>query len=165
MDSPRERSTGGVEMRHKLTVLIVLVGSALTISGCGGSDAKSGGAATSKALTVTGSVKADGLTWRDGARQGESCTPTDGYADLPGAQIVVADDSGKTLATGEVSEGVFTETMEVDGVTSTKGPCSFAFKVPNVPAGLAFYTVTVGRRGSQKVSGSEIAQPLALTLR
>jgi len=139
------------------------------LSGCGGTSpssgsAKPGAAATSQApLTVTGSVKADGITWRDGARAGESCTPSDGYDDLPGAQVVVADDSGKTLATGEMSQGTFTETAKDLGVT--KGPCSFAFSVPNVPAGLAFYTVSVGRRGSQKVSASEIAQPLDLTLR
>jgi hypothetical protein len=145
----------------RLMFAIILTGSVLTASACGGTSP----AAKAQALTVTGSVQTDGITWRDGARVGESCTPDAGTDDLTGAQVVVADDAGKTLAIGKVAEGKFTKTSTGAGLAIMKGPCSFGFKVANVPAGLAFYTVTVGSRGSQKISGSEIAQPLDLTLR
>jgi len=151
-------------MRRTPSAVIVLTVATLTLSGCAGTSTPGGAATTQAPLTVTGSVKAQGFTPTAIAREGEICYPGNGYEDLPGAQVVVADDTGKTLATGEVADGKFISTQEGSG-DSSNHPCSFAFTVAKVPGGLAFYTVTIGRRGAQKVTGAEIAKPLNLTLR
>src|SRR2546430_16945343 len=67
-------------------------------------------------------------------RSRDGCAPDTGYRDLPGAEVTVADESGRTLAVANLDQGTFTDDL-----------CSFAFTVTDVPAGRKFYQVTIGR--------------------
>jgi hypothetical protein len=113
-----------------------------------------------RTLFVNGHITADPSTFtrsyyaahpynRDG------CAPDTGYRDLPGAEVTVADESGRTLAVANLDRGTFTDDL-----------CSFAFTVTGVPAGRKFYQVTIGRRGTQTYTEAQLgAGPLDLTLR
>jgi hypothetical protein len=78
------------------------------------------------------------------------CTGTGGFSDLKtGAEVVISDDSGKTLAISSL-------TAPVTG--DVAGRCIFGFSA-DVPAGKHFYGVTVTHRGAVKFS--EAALPTA----
>lgn len=83
-----------------------------------------------------------------GLRPGATCSGTGGYDDLRGGQqVVVADNSGATLATSNLEPGVF------DGLQ-----CVFDFTVDDVPTA-TFYRITLGRstRGEMQYSYDELA--------
>lgn len=69
---------------------------------------------------------------------GDGCLGSDGFDDIEsGAQVVVKDASGKSVAIGALG----------DGVKSQKVVCTFPFTVPNVPAGDNVYSIEVTHRG------------------
>jgi hypothetical protein len=149
----------------------VVVLAALAAIGCGGSGNSSVGASptASSALTVRGSVNVPvslsgmlGLP-EEQYFEGGPCVTDDGYDDLTeGTQVVVADDQGETLALGTLRAAVLRAGPE-GGLSEAK--CEFGFVVSGVSASEDFYTVSVGRRGGQKYSRGQVAQPLSLTLR
>ncbi len=88
----------------------------------------------------------------DTARAG--CIGQGGYSDITGHdQVVVTDAAGKTVAIGRVVKGT------TDGET-----CEYTFLVPDVPSGLGFYGVEVGRRGRVQYNEEQIRQGVKLTL-
>jgi hypothetical protein len=86
---------------------------------------------------------------------GQVCAPTDGYSDISaGAQVIVSDSSGKTLAIGSLQNP-----------TAGSGTCSYSFAVHNVPVGKKFYGVEVSHRGSVKESENDMTSgSVALSL-
>jgi hypothetical protein len=83
-----------------------------------------------------------------GSSPGSSCTGRGGYGDLGGgAQVVLADERGKTLSTGRLSTGEF------DGLG-----CVFSFVLEDVTRS-DFYALTVagGSRGQLQYSYKELA--------
>lgn len=148
----------------------------LALSACGGS-AKASAPKSSPPtpITVTGSLVRDApaesaLTDQSSSvvQLGQSCELGTADSDLPGARVVIADDAGKTLGVGAMSQATFITLPRKDRAVGVDGPqngtCSMTFSVPGVTAGLRFYTVTVGKRGSIKVTGAELAKPLVLDL-
>lgn len=92
---------------------------------------------------------------------GGGCQGTGAYSDLSsGTAVIVANPQGQTVATGELRTG------QSDSATSSgvAGQCTMSFTVPNVPLGLASYTVTISHRGSQVVTAAEAASGVELTI-
>jgi hypothetical protein len=76
----------------------------------------------------------------------DPCNSAGGYADIAtGAEIVVANGSGQTLALGELGEGI-----------PQVGGCVYNFTVKNVPGGKKFYGVEVSHRGFVQESESNM---------
>jgi hypothetical protein len=101
---------------------------------------------------ITGSVSlARGY---DGASS--ACYGKGGYADIrAGAQVVISDSAGATIAVGSLDAGT---------VTSGRG-CVLPFSVPGVPSGKGFYGIEVSHRGVLKYNESEfVTRNLELTL-
>jgi hypothetical protein len=113
----------GLPLRQKRTVGAAAV--AVLLLGLGYATF---GGSESHALTGDLSLYADGdLT------VGSGCEGVGGYSDItPGAQVVVEDDTGRTLATGALGDGVF------DGVA-----CVFDFGFDAVPKA-SFYRIHQG---------------------
>lgn len=93
--------------------------------------------------TITGDLS---LTTANDLSAGDSCQGTGGYSDItPGTQVVVEDDTGKTLATSAFGPGTY------DGTS-----CVFQFTFTDVPKA-AFYRVQQnGNRGVLQYSYAEM---------
>jgi hypothetical protein len=77
----------------------------------------------------------------------KTCTGSGGYSDIQaGAEVVISDDKGATLAITHLTGG---------GGLSVS--CVFSFAT-EVPAGKGFYGVTVPHRGTVKMSEAEVTQ-------
>ncbi|HEX4432838.1 MAG TPA: hypothetical protein VHZ96_26430 [Frankiaceae bacterium] len=88
-----------------------------------------------------------------GEVQGSSCQPGGGYHDIrPGAEVVISDDAGHTLAITQLGQGQIDNSYR----------CRFKFAA-SVPAGKHFYGVEVTHRGVVKFAESELGHA-ALTL-
>lgn len=114
---------------------------------------------------VVGDVRVDASTASVLAKHvaiGDPCTSGEGFEDLhQGTQVVIADESGRTIALGSLDAGTIAGRPGQQVFTLD---CSFAFEVPDVPTGHPFYRVSVGRRGSQQFSAEEIQRRLHLVL-
>jgi hypothetical protein len=76
----------------------------------------------------------------------KTCTGSGGYSDIQaGAEVVISDDKGATLAITHLTGG--------GGLSIS---CVFSFAA-EVPAGKGFYGVTVSHRGTVKMSEAEVA--------
>ena len=97
--------------------------------------------------TLTGSLSLSDSSSFGSLNPGDSCQGSDGYDDIvPGAQVVVTDQSGKTLQTGVLGAGSY------DGSS-----CDFDLKISNLPDA-SFYRLQIGRetRGTMQYSLSEM---------
>lgn len=100
----------------------------------------------------TGAYSVNEVTYAAG-----SCQGTGPYSDIsPGVAVLVADPQGHTVATGSLEAGI--------QESGDNGPCKLPFDVPNVPLGLASYSVTISHRGTQVVSSAEAHTGVNLTL-
>jgi hypothetical protein len=133
---------------------------ALLVTACGGSSGASSPptkAATPATFTLSGTVGVQaGPTLR--GQPGWPCATSGGYTDVhEGAQVVVTDRAGKTVALSRLTSGQ----IQGDGYERR---CLFKFQVPAVPAGQSFYGVTVADRGTQQYDEAEARAGVALTL-
>lgn len=84
------------------------------------------------------------------AKDGRPCSGA--VAGLPniteGAQVVVSDDEGRTIAVAELRNGQVVNTFD----------CAFNFRIEDVPAGKGFYSVVVADE-AEKVVSEEDMQP------
>ncbi|MEU4578946.1 hypothetical protein [Nonomuraea sp. NPDC023979] len=107
------------------------------------------------ALTVDGSVTVRGEPPAVLTNNELSCTTGGGFDDIrQGAQVVVTDAAGKTIALGELSAGSWKRNVG----------CIFLFNVEDVPAGEKFYGVEVSHRGRVQYTAGQLAEPLALDI-
>jgi len=92
---------------------------------------------------------------------GVPCFAYGGYDDVrPGLQVVVADETGTTLAVGALEGG------EVEGVLGSslrQRRCRFPFFV-NVDQPAKFYRLTIGTRGEHVLTPKEARERIELTL-
>ena len=123
---------------------------AFLIAGCGSDEAAV--PAEPKTITVQGSLLllTSDLFWATDTE----CTGSEGYDDIAaGAQVVIRDESGKSIALGRLEPG--------EGVSDVE--CRFPFSIDDVPAGQGIYSVEVSHRGEIAFEEKD-AQELALTL-
>lgn len=99
---------------------------------------------TSPTHVITGVLS---LTGSSGiGHQDNRCWGEDGYDDIKaGAQVIVRDGTGRTLAVGELQAGTRRSQVE----------CRFDFSVSGV-AEAEFYTVEVSHRGEVQFSAAEL---------
>ncbi|MEV0616179.1 hypothetical protein AB0I81_22890 [Nonomuraea sp. NPDC050404] len=84
-----------------------------------------------------------------------TCRGGGGFDDLrEGAQVVVSDAAGKTIALGQLGAGSWKR-----GVG-----CIFLFTVADVPGGLDFYGVEVSHRGRVQYTAAQLAAPVELSI-
>jgi len=103
-------------------------------------------------LTVSGTLELASV--RDVDTSGTSCRGTGGFGDIrEGAQVVVTDPAGATLALGSL--GV--------GVAKAASACVFPLAV-TVPAGRKIYGVEVSHHGRVQYEESALSVPLKLEL-
>jgi len=75
----------------------------------------------------------------------KTCAGSGGYSDIQaGAEVVISDDNGATLAITHLTGG--------SGLSTS---CEFSIAT-KVPAGKGFYGVTVSHRGTVKMSEAEV---------
>lgn len=105
-------------------------------------------------ITVAGTVSVD----PDPGHVPCTTTPV-GIEDIrAGAQVVISDAAGNTIAIGQLQQGLVVGPDAGGGYT-----CSFGFSV-QAPGGLDFYGVEISHRGRLQYPRAELNRPIALTL-
>lgn len=146
-------------VRYVAVAAALLASSTACSSGSSKAEGPASTAAGNRSVDVSGMVFIDGTTRQNDDANSECWTsgnrpllPTRGDFDdiKEGAQVVVTNDTGKTVGVGELSPG------QVQGGGSRV--CTFRFTVNDVPADGKFYKITVGDH-SQQVTASELASP------
>ncbi len=85
----------------------------------------------------------------------EKCVGQGGYSDIhEGAQVVISDATGKTIAIGQLKSGI--------AVVGVK--CSFYFTVEAVPGDEDFYGIEVSHRGRVQYSRAQLDELVILSL-
>jgi hypothetical protein len=152
--------------RGRRRVIIAAIAAAVLLTGGGAAYAATrsgsshhGHQSSSRTLFINGHITADPSTFMRSYHLTHpyepGCAPDTGYTDLPGAQVVVTDDAGHTLAVGHLDQGSYRD-----------DECSFAFTVAGIPAGRKFYGITVSHRGTLTYTEAQLtAGPLDLSLR
>lgn len=142
-------------MTPRLAVVALL---ALALAGCSSSDAPPGVASTpapksssAAPIALVGRLTLGGISTKV---QGSPCHEIGrGYDDIhPGAEVVISDDTGHTLAITNLGPGHVGDSYR----------CEFKFTA-RVAAGKHFYGVEVTHRGVVKFSESQLGD-VALTL-
>jgi len=106
------------------------------------------------ALTVSGSVTVHGEHPQVVTANELTCVTGGGYDDIrEGAQVVVTDASGATIAVGRLGFGSWKRNVG----------CVFLFEL-EVPGGHDFYGIEVSHRGRLQYPAEQLAAPLDLTL-
>jgi hypothetical protein len=106
---------------------------------------------TPSGIAVTGTLE---LSHRDGL--GGFCAQAmTGFDDIHGgAQVVITDGDGKTLAVGRLA----------DGRRVAPTVCAYDFAVDGVPDGEDFYGVEVSHRGKVQYPRADLDKPLRLSV-
>lgn len=98
---------------------------------------------TSEKHTVTGDLA---LTTANSLSPGDTCLGTGGYSDIhEGTQVIIEDDTGRTLATGDFGTGLY------DGRS-----CVFSFSFKDVPKAKFYRVHQSGDRGTLQYSYSDM---------
>lgn len=93
---------------------------------------------------------------------GAGCWGVGTHADVTGGgQVTVTDATGAVVALGKLDPG--TPSMSADDPTRAR-LCLLTFRVPDVPAGKGFYTVTVGAHPGVKVTEADMGEPVAVPI-
>jgi hypothetical protein len=147
----------------------------LALTGCGGAagaDATPTPTATpSEKFTASGTISTrPSLTYfapgdeEAGHTVGDECISTDNYDDIAqGTQVVVTDDSGKTVGVGSLNGGVLAG--DADITSMLEASCSFSFSV-RVDSPSKFFGVEAGNdaRGDIQVSREDLKAGAELSL-
>ncbi|MGW6503003.1 hypothetical protein [Nonomuraea angiospora] len=114
-------------------------------------------------ITVTGTIAAPGGFTNGGLAggPGQLCAMGGGYSDIrAGAQVVVTDDAGKTIAVGQLEPGkILLPRADAWGTRS----CVFPFTV-QAPGGYRFYGIEVTHRGVVRYTAEQLRQPVEMSL-
>lgn len=106
-------------------------------------------------LTVEGSVTVRGEPPAVLTDNELTCVTGGGYDDIrEGAQVVVTDAAGKTIALGQLGAGSWKR-----GVG-----CIFLFTVADIPAGEKFYGIEVSHRGKVQYTAAQMSAPIELSI-
>jgi len=150
-----------------IAVVVLLAGCSSSTTGSHTSGGSSASVAAPTTLTVSGSLALRGRIDFIGTGNGDilidaqgNCQGEGGFNDIKaGAQVVVSDASGKTLALGSLAPGMYDT-----NATGIDIPCTFPFTVTGVPSGQSFYGVEIEHRGKQQYTAAQLASPVTLTL-
>lgn len=113
-------------------------------------------AATPHTFATSGTLSISATGYDGGTNDGDACHTTGGFTDIqPGAQVVVTDDTGKTVAVGELGDGK---------VVSAGLACQFPLKISDIPAGAKFYKVEISHRTGPEYTEKELRAGLDLSL-
>jgi len=127
--------------------MLVSLSALAVLTACGSSE---------KTFTLNGNITLTDITGSGIRSNGMDCQGSGPYSDLsPGTAVLVADSTGKTIATG---------TLEIGSVIQNSGGCVIPFSVLSVKDGLSNYSVTVSHRGTQVVALSEAHAGISLTI-
>lgn len=122
-----------------VAALILVTVGVLALSGPGSKDLR----VTFSLYDFTGTSSCDG--------------GTGGYNDIgPGTDVVIKNNGGKVVGTAQLGDGPSSKLPPATGEDFTPGGCIWSTTVKGVPAGDDFYTVTVGSRGTQTYSRSDL---------
>jgi hypothetical protein len=147
----QDRQAGERPNRGKrFAVLLVLAGLLVT----GGGIAVAAWPASPQKFTATGTVTLGKDAKGDPKSIGKPCmaSPASGYGDIrKGAQVVVSDSGGKTVAVGTLGAGV------ERGGAKIGYSCVFAFSVAGIPVGEGFYGVSIGSRKAAQYAENVIS--------
>lgn len=124
------------------------------------SPAAAAGSAAPASFTVNGRLRLElsGFTWNPG----QGCWGISGYDDLrEGAQVVITDGLGATIAVGALDTGIVTLNPTDQKRASY---CELPFTVQQVPAGRGFYGVEVAHRGRVQYPEADVRGLLELSL-
>lgn len=148
--------------------VVATVALAVTLAACGSAGATPAAPSSATKVPVAGYVDVPGQTWVSGAAAGDDCTAQSGYDDVAaGAQIVLATDTGATLATASLTGGKFAPgTAAKPGtVTATQGRCQLPFDFGQVDLGAGkFFSITLGHRGTLKYGRADLDKPVQLRI-
>jgi len=109
-------------------------------------------AATSTSFSISGQVAVQAKDYSGP----EGCSTNAGYADVaPGAQVVVTDQGGATVALGQLGS-VTADHVHAD--------CVYSISVDGVPTGKDFYGVQVTHRGAVQFTEDQVRSPISLTI-
>jgi hypothetical protein len=136
----------------------------LPLAACGAKQAPPAAPSKPAVFQLTGSITLGpgDFIWNDNPLE---CAGKDGYGDMKvGAQAVVTDAAGATLALGSIVEAEPQITDPADDGSSIAEGCKLRFRVLSVPAGQKFYGVEVSHRGRLQYTEAEARQELTLTL-
>ena len=145
-------------IRPRLLVVAVVASAALALTSCGALPGIGGGTAKAPSPTPTTLMVSGALTlhgsYNGGIEDDSKCSGSLGYDDIAaGAQVVIADSDGKTVALGQLNDGFV-----------ASDSCIFTFVVRDVPKGNRFYSVEVSHRGGVQFSEAQLREPLLMTL-
>ena len=141
---------------------IVLVAAAVTLAACSSGAATPGhsseATATPSPILVHGTVVLPGAaSMRNTDTAGTECWSKGNSPMFPepsslddvkeGAQVVITDATGATVATGTLSAGA--TTRAASGKDGDFPDCAFTFTASNVPPGKRFYGIKVGAHSQQ----------------
>jgi hypothetical protein len=116
-----------------VVVVPAALAAVLALAGCSGTPAAKP-TPTPTAFTAEGSVSVQGFS--ETGSDDELCVALENYDDIAfGAQVVISDAAGKTVALGTLESGSFED---------AGNQCVFPFNIPDVPLGEKFYGVHVG---------------------
>lgn len=141
----------------------------LTLTGCEGAkpkpvvQPKPAASSSPTVFQINGSITLDlpDFVWDDDS---STCVGTGGYDDIHvGAQTVVTDAAGTTIAVGSIVDDIPQVGDLIDG-TARATSCVFRFRVQDVPADKGFYGVEVSHRGRLQYPEAEASKELTLTL-
>jgi hypothetical protein len=92
------------------------------------------------------------------------CIAKAGYSDIVGgAQVIVANGSGETVAVGALDDGVIADNQSSTGDAKV---CEFSFTASDIPPGSKFYSVHIGNtnRGEQTYTAAQLRDGIALSI-
>jgi hypothetical protein len=147
--------------------MVATITAVLLLAGCGSTTNQVGESPTPSApLKVTGTITVEADSMSSEQAMGGACVTDGGYSDIrTGAQVTMADSSGKALALGALDSGHVSEVFDpgtaVEGMASQ---CVFGFTVSDVPAGEKIYSVEVSHRGKVNFTRDKLNEPITLTL-
>lgn len=102
------------------------------------------------ALSGTLTLGSGAFVWNNASDGSTPCVGYQGYSDIAeGAPVVITDQGGTVIATGQLDHGSATVGADNRGTS-----CTFTFEVKNVPD-KPFYGVTVSHRGTQTYSAEK----------
>lgn len=144
-----------------LLVAVTATATAWLTGGDGAVPASSPSAYVATTFSITGemTLPRGDFTWSQGL---DTCSGRGGYDDMTrGTTVVVTDETGKTIALGELQTGVADRDPDA---TDFAIRCRLKFDVTGIPEGHQFYSVEVGHRGEVQYTRDGLNRPLSLEL-
>jgi hypothetical protein len=106
-----------------------------------------------------------GFTWGEAGDSDLRCHGYQGFDDIQsGAQVIVRDSAGTTVATGTLDQGKAENIVDSGQGFKQATTCALPFTVNGVPAGKNFYSVEVSHRGQQQYNEQQMHSPISLSL-